>query len=210
MNRSVIIPTINYQPEMLARCVQNVETTLRPGDELLVIQGGTYAENCNEGARKAKNLILVFLNDDIEIDQEDWLDQLIEPFGDSNIGIVGCRLIYPDGQIQHSGVFFEAPDGHLSAYNRTWDQDSGPVPAVTGACLAIRKELFDTLEGFDIGYRNGYEDVDLCLRAALHHKQVWYTADCTLTHHESQSGPRRWEHVNENVERLQQLWSVTG
>jgi GT2 family glycosyltransferase len=205
---SIIVPTINYQPEMLARCVQNIEATMRPTDELLVVENGTYAENCNDGAARANNKILVFVNDDIEIDEPTWLDHLTAPFTRPENGIVGCRLIYPDGQIQHSGVFFEAPDGILTAYNRTWDQPSGPVPAVTGACLAIRTDLFRELGGFDTGFRNGYEDVDLCLRAALHQKQVWYTADCTLVHHESQSGPKRWEHVNDNVERLQQLWTV--
>jgi len=205
---SIIIPTINYRPDLLERCVDSVTRTLTDQDELLIVENGTYAENCNQGARRAAGETLIFLNDDIKIDQDDWLELLLEPFDDPTVGIVGCRLIYPDGRIQHSGVYFEAPDGILTAYNRTWDADSGPVNAVTGACFAIRETLFTELEGFDTGFRNGYEDVDLCLRAQQAGYQIWYQNACTLIHHESQSGPKRWEHVNDNVERLQQLWSV--
>ena len=209
MHRSIIIPTINARPDLLDRCVTSITRTLNPDDQLVVIEGGTFAENCNAGAAETTGDIIVFVNDDTKIDQDDWLDLLCRPFTDPKVGATGCRLIYPDGKIQHSGVYFDAPDGILTAYNRTWDADSGPVAAVTGACLAIRRNLFQLLHGFDTGFRNGYEDVDLCLRIAQEGYEIFYVAECTLIHHESQSGARRWEHVNDNVNRLQQLWTVT-
>lgn len=209
MSRSIIIPTINARPDLLQRCVDSVTRTLNPDDQLVVIEGGTFAENCNAGAAETTGDTLIFLNDDTKIDQDDWLELLTAPFADPNIGVTGCRLIYPDGKIQHSGVYFDVADGILTAYNRTWDADSGPMPAVTGACLAIHRDLFNILHGFDIEFRNGYEDVDLCLRAAEEGFQSYYVAECTVIHHESQSGPARWEHVDHNVRRLQQLWKVT-
>lgn len=209
MSRSIIIPTINYRPDLLKRCVDSVTRTLKTDDQLVVIEGGTFAENCNAGAAATTGETLIFVNDDTKVDQDDWLELLTNPFVDPNVGITGCRLIYPDGKIQHSGIYFDVADGILTAYNRTWDADSGPVAAVTGACLAIRRDLFNLLHGFDSEFRNGYEDVDLCLRAAEEGYGAFYVAECTLIHHESQSGPARWEHVDHNVRRLQQLWTVT-
>lgn len=209
MDVTVIIPTINARPDLLNRCIESVEPTLRTGDNLLVIEGGTFAENCNAGAKQAVNPILIFLNDDIKIDQDDWIDRLTDAFDDPETGAAGCRLIYPDGKLQHTGIYFDAPDGILTAHNRTWDTESGTVAAVTGACLAVRRDLFNELDGFDTAFRNGYEDVDLCLRIQQARYNIKYISDCTLIHHESQSGPARWEHVNENVARLQELWTVT-
>lgn len=144
---------------------------------------------------------IIFLNDDTE-PQAGWLGML-DAFDNPEVGIVGCRLVYADGLIQHAGVYLACEGGTLTAYNVHDDLPSREVEAVTGACLAIRRDLFDELDGFDEGYRNGYEDVDLCLRARAAGWKVWYVAEATVVHHESQSGPRRWESVRENVERLQ-------
>lgn len=206
---SIIIPTINARPDLLSMCVASVEPTLTDTDELLVVDGGTFAENCNRGASEANGDILIFLNDDCKVDQDDWLDVLTEPFTTPEVGIVGCRLIYPNGHIQHAGVYFTVEAEGLRANNRTWDCDSGPVEAVTGACMAVRRDTYTALGGFDPEYRNGYEDIDFCLRALQAGHLIHYTADCTLIHHESQSGPARWQYVGENVHRFVNTWTVT-
>ena len=145
----------------------------------------------------------MFLNDDT-IPQAGWLEALCAPFTDPQVGITGGKLTYPDGRIQHAGVYLDRPDGILTAHNVLTDEPSRPVEAVTGACLAIRRDTWDELDGFDTGFRNGYEDIDLCLRARDAGWQVWYTADAHVVHHESQSGPARWTHVRQNVIRLQE------
>jgi hypothetical protein len=81
--------------------------------------------------------------------------------------IAGPLLVYPDGRTQSAGidVDFTQPPG-AEARNRQGDHDeSEQVDAVTGACLAIRRSDFELFGGFDEGYWNGYEDVDLCLAA---------------------------------------------
>lgn len=205
---TIIVPTINHRPDLLARCTAEVERTMRTGDRLIVAEGGTFAENCNAGAAEATTPYVILLNDDTKVDQDDWIDRLCDPFTDPTVGVVGCRLIYPDGKLQHTGIFFDMPNGVLTAINRTWDVDSGGVSAVTGACLAIRTDLFRDLGGFDEGYRNGLEDVDLCLRARMKGYTVWYENGCTVIHHESSSGPRRWEFVRENIQRFAEMWHV--
>lgn len=205
---SVIVPTIHARPDLLQTCLDSVAATLQPGDELLVVEGGTFAENCNAGAADATGAILLFLNDDTKVDQDDWLDVLCGPFADPQVGVAGCRLIYPNGHIQHSGVYFEVVDGLLNAVNRTWDAESGFIDAVTGACMAVRASVFQELSGFDVEYRNGLEDVDLCLRTLSAGYRIYYENEVTLIHHESQSGPMRWAWCQENIQRFAGEWRV--
>ena len=146
--------------------------------------------------------MLVFLNDDT-IPQPGWLDAIEAAVTDDRI--VGGLMVYPDGNIQHSGVFFRRRNGTLEAYNRQTTAPSGEVPAVTGACLAITRKRWDDLGGFDGGYLNGYEDVDICLRHREAGGHVWYAAECVVVHLESQS-PGRFTHAQQNVARLQARW----
>lgn len=207
---TIVIPTINARPDLLNACTDECARTMRFGDSLLVVESGTFAENCNGGSALTESDVIIFLNDDCKPDQDDWIDRLLDPLQDPTVGIVGCRLIYPTGKLQHTGIYFDIDEnGHLHGINRTWDVPSGPVDAVTAACLAIRTTVFRDLDGFDEAFVNGNEDVDLCLRARQAGHTVYYQADCTVIHHESQSGPARWTHVAQNVALLNERWSVT-
>jgi GT2 family glycosyltransferase len=196
---SIIIPTLN-RSDLLENCTACLST-----EYVVVDEGLPFAEHCNIGASYVHGDILLFLNDDTE-PQPGWLEPIQEAFDDPRVGIVGSRLIYPDGRIQHAGVYLAQP-GVLTAYNELEDLPSREVEAVTGACLAIRKTLFNELDGFDEGYVNGYEDVDLCLRARAAGWTIRYVAESTVVHHESQSGAARWTHVHHNIERLQERWA---
>jgi GT2 family glycosyltransferase len=199
---SIIIPTLN-RGDLLANCLANIED----GPEVIVVDEGLpFAEHCNLGAEKSSGEFLVFLNDDTE-PHPGWLDKLVWAFQDARVGIVGAKLVYPDGSIQHSGVFLDRPGGVLTAHNRLTDAPSRYVQAVTGACMAVRRSMFEDVGGFDTGYVNGYEDVDLCLTAAREGWRVWYERDAVVTHLESQSGAARWTHVKHNVDRLQRKWA---
>lgn len=203
MDLSVIIPTLRVNQPMLDKAIFSVRWTA-PDAEIIVIQDGSFAENCNAGARVASNETLVFLNDDTEV-QPGWWQPLVAAL-EAGHHVAGSRLIYSDGRLQHAGIYFTVDNGWLMGHNHTSPQPSGPVDAVTGACLAIRHTDFDTLDGFDTGYINGNEDVDLCFRVRAHGGSVWYCADSTVIHHESQSGPARWSHVSDNVRRLTERW----
>ncbi len=202
MKVSVVIPTLNRW-DLLAGCVSAVKAT---SDAEIVIadKGWPFGEHCNWGAKRATGDLLVFLNDDAIV-RDNWTCML-DAFADPEVGIVGCRLVYPDGRIQHAGVYFDRPGGVLTAHNVLTDEPSRPVDAVTGACMAVRASLFKTLGGFDLGFVNGYEDVDLCLRAIEAGWSIRYDRDAVVCHHESQSGPARWTHVRQNIERLNEKW----
>jgi GT2 family glycosyltransferase len=81
---------------------------------------------------------------------------------------------------------------------------------VTGACLAIRADTFAALGGFDEGFVNGYEDVDLCLACLGAGLRVVYEPASTITHHESQSGPERFARASDNIARLRNKWSAAA
>lgn len=197
----IVIPTLD-RVDLLTNCLTAVKATAPEARLAIAAFGWDFAAHCNYGATFPGDPI-IFLNDDTE-PQPGWLEALLAPFADPRVGIVGCRLTYPDGRIQHAGVYLDEPGGVLTAHNVATDAPSGPVEAVTGACMAVRRETFG--EGFDTGFVNGYEDVDLCLRARQDGWQVWYTADATVIHHESQSGPARWSHTRQNIGRLQEKW----
>ena len=206
MDVTIVIPTIRANPDLLSDCLEAVADTA-PDAEVLVMDHGTFSENCNRGASQAQGDWLLFLNDDC-LPQPGWYDAMLDA-GYQYSGIVGARLLYPDGQIQHSGIVFDADPPILTPRNRTWDVPSGHVEAVTGACLLIDMDIWQELGGFDEGYRNGAEDVDFCLRALVAGYRPWYCAEATVIHYESASGELRWRWVRENIERFNATYSVS-
>ena len=197
----IVIPTIRANGRLLDACLTSINnhTPSTVGVILADNPFASFAQNMNEGIAAATDAdIIVALNDDTEV-TEGWYEALLAPFQDPLVNIVGCRLIYPDGRLQHAGVYLDFVDGVLTAHNHLTEQPSGPVEAVTGACMAVRREH----AWFDESYRNGYEDIDLCLRVG----GVYYTDTTTVIHHESQSGPRRWEHVGSNIALLHERWA---
>lgn len=128
-----------------------------------------FARGNNLLARRARGEILVFLNYDVGFTRG-WLDELVRPFADRpRLGIIGnVQLSVRSQTPDHAGIFFQeggAPFHFRPSIRQLAGLDLLPVPAVTGACLAIRRDLFETIGGFHEGYRNSYEDIELCLRA---------------------------------------------
>ena len=175
-----------------------------------------FAKACNQGARAAQGKYVLFLNNDTEV-RDGWLEPLISVAeSDPRVAARGGKLLYPDGSIQHAGVALaETQEGdplmgfHLFAREKS---DFAPAnqpricQAVTGACLLARKALFDQAGGFDEGFYNGYEDVDLCLRWQERGYVNVYEPASVVTHHESQSGPERFKRVGENIRRFHGKW----
>ena len=169
-----------------------------------------FAKANNIGGNLAAGQILVFLNNDTEA-LNGWLEQGIKRLeSDTNIGIVGAKLLYADKTIQHCGIAFTNshikdipiwPIHHL----RGLSEDHPDVNiakelfAVTGACLFIHKELFFQLEGFDEEYGMYFEDIDLCFKVSQAGKKIFYEPKCTLFHYEGQSSSSREEIDKMNI-----------
>jgi len=168
-----------------------------------------FAKACNQGAQAAGGEYLVFLNNDTE-PLPGWLEQgLARLKSDPAIGIVGSKLLYPDGTIQHCGIEF-LPRSDLAPPYNVWPMHrylnaaandprvntSEEVPMVTGACLFISKKLFQAIDGFCPDYGLYFEDIDLCMKVHKQGKIIWYEPQSVLVHHESKSSPPSREHLD--------------
>jgi len=149
----------------------------------------------NVGAGAAKGEVLLFLNDDTEPLDRSWLGRLVGQVEREDVGISGARLLYPSGSLQHAGVAIGIGDGcghpgrNFLAAPRHWPwlDLSRDVSAVTGACLAIRAEVFREVGGFAEEFPVNYNDIDLCLRVRQAGYRVVYESGAVLRHYECQT-----------------------
>ena len=176
-----------------------------------------FAAACNAGAARARGEFLVFLNTDIEF-KPGWLEALISAADeDDKIGAVGCKLLYPEGTIQHGGVFLRddqldrvpliASHDHVGKPSNDLEANQpADLLAVTAAAVLIRRTASDEVGGFDEGYFNGYEDVDLCLKLGQAGWRIVYEPSCELIHFESKSGANRFAATKANQRRFLESW----
>jgi len=155
-----------------------------------------FAAMNNLGAGRAQEPNLLFLNDDVRATQRGWAEMLAEQVSREEVGVAGAVLRYPTGALQHAGVVVGIGDGvgHAGRHMRAsrlwpWLLAARDVSAVTGACLAIRRDLFAQLGGFDTLFPNNYNDVDLCFRARARGYRVVCVPAGGLIHAECQSRP---------------------
>lgn len=170
-----------------------------------------FSRLCNHGAEFASGMFLLFLNNDTEVIQSGWMENLLELALRNDVGAVGANLLYPNGKLQHSGVVlgFGGVAGHFEDGIR-FDEGSGwlggrhaprEVSAVTGACLMVERNKFSSVGGFDeINLPIELNDIDLCLRLSERGWRTVCDGRTRLRHHCSASrGGRmiRLQHVYE-------------
>ena len=224
---SIVIPTRD-RVELLTRCISTLlEVTQHDQFEILIVDNGSresatkeylcslendarvrvlwqpgpfnYSAVNNRGAREARGNYLLFLNNDVEITNPNWLTELVSWANLPSIGIVGAKLLRANGDIQHAGVtlgmsgFADHPfaDGPSLAFgiggSTSWYRN---YLAVTGACMMIRRQVFDELGGFDQNFMLCGSDVEICLRAHERGYRIVYNPFAELIHHEAQTrGP---------------------
>lgn len=152
----------------------------------------------NLAAGQTQAQVLVFLNNDTVALSRDWLDELAAQAMRPDVGVVGCRLLYGDGTLQHAGFVNREETYAFLSHEGVGAPGCEPgyldrhvvahaTAAVTGACMAVRADLFRDLGGFDPGLPVEGSDVDLCLRARARGLTVLYTPDATLYHLESKT-----------------------
>ncbi|HVH82470.1 MAG TPA: glycosyltransferase family 9 protein [Stellaceae bacterium] len=150
----------------------------------------------NKAAAAAHGEFLLFLNDDVEIIDPEWLTVLVEHAQRPEVGIVGPMLLYPDRRIQHAGMFLAAMAQARHAFRYSAEDDPGyfglalterNVIAVTGACLLTRRETFEQLGQFDEAHDIVNNDLDYCLRVWQAGLRTVYTPHTRLIHYEAVS-----------------------
>ena len=227
---SVIIPTVD-SPDLIRRCVDDLlGKTDYPNKEIILVDNGStdprtlslyeqwkasgavsiipfdrpfnYSVACNLGARAARGDFLLFLNNDIEVINPDWLRELVRWGDRPGVGVVGTKLIYPSGAIQHAGVGLQNL-GTLMFFRCSDDVQTAPteavfgtpnhyrnVSALIGACQLLKRGLFDEIGGYDERSLIACSDVILCLRASKLGYRNFYTPYAALIHHEGSTRGR--------------------
>ncbi len=224
---SVIVPTRD-RAALLARCAEGVlHRTDYENLEFLVVDNGSvaaetralfrrlaenprvrvlpqdgpfnYAALNNAAAAAARGAVLVLLNNDVDVIGPDWLAELVGHVVRPEVGVVGARLLFADGRLQHGGVALGVSGvaGHTDLLAPRGAPGYGgrlalvrDVAAVTGACLAVRREVYAAVSGMDAAHLAvAYNDVDFCLRVRERGWRVLWTPFAELFHLESASRP---------------------
>lgn len=223
---AVVIPS--RSPELLRRCLKSVQTSGMQAVGVYVVANGhqreavaevaessltnarvlrflesfNWARVNNWAASYAKEDILLFLNDDVEFVDNGWLTKIQCALSRDEVGVVGGKLLYPTGEIQHAGLCSPRPGVWVHKFQFLEQGDAGymgllelpqEVSAVTGAMFATRYDTFREIGGFNEKYPLAYNDVDFCLRIRMAGREVIYNPGLVGIHWESASRPREVE-----------------
>ena len=155
--------------------------------------------------------VILLINDDTSPLTKDWLQHMLAQASRPEVGIVGALLLYPNGTIEHAGIavggrHFPAHIGRFQSESPYWPwlRVTREVTAVTGACMAMRRVVWDELNGFDCRFPVNFNDVDLCLRAAERGYKILLEARAVLTHEGCKT--RTPTVQSEEHELLYKLW----
>lgn len=244
---SIIVPTKNLVDMLHRCVGSLLENTAWPNYEILVVDNGSdeqatldflallraddsgrirvleydkpfnFSAMNNLAARAARGEYLLLLNNDTAALEPEWLDEMMGYAQRPDVGIVGARLIFPDGRLQHVGVYLGIggePAGHIFPMHAGGDpgyfgraMSPQNLSAVTAACMLIRKSLYDEVGGMDeTSFAVSFNDVDLCLKVRELGKLVVYTPYATLLHEESvsQNSTLEGKKISEKAKRFSQ------
>ncbi len=220
---SLIIPTKNNK-SLLEKCIKSIQKSTYQNYEIIIVNNGKKIEKKslfgnsklrildykeqfnfsainNFAAKQAKGDYLLFLNDDTEVINENWIEFMLFYATQKNVGVVGSLLLYPKSKlypltIQHGGVSLGVvgPSVHSFSFSHygmknyfNFDKMSRNVSAVTAACMMVNAEIFKQIGGFDETFEVAFGDIDLCLRIKQKGYQIVYCPNTKLYHAESSS-----------------------
>ena len=220
-DKNVIAMGINYYEKLKKQDERiRVETWKMDDARHSEKHGFNYAAIQNFAAKKANGEYLLLLNNDTQVIDPDFLVSMVGYARRSDVGAVGAKLLYEDDTVQHAGVivgvegvafhqFLEYPEHDPGYMGRaSFSQD---LSAVTGACLLIRKKVYEEVGGMDEHLAVSYNDVDLCLKLREAGYLVVYDAFAHLYHYESRSrgyedSPQKQARLAREAEYMKNKW----
>ena len=150
-----------------------------------------FSKMNNLGATKAQGDYILCLNDDTKVLDPNWLTEMVSICEQDDVGIVGAKLLHRNGTIQHAGAVFLKSGSGFHVFENIVENEKGffnlhnvirNFSAVTGACLLIKKSIFEKVGGYDDKFDLFYGDADLCLKTISGGLHVIYTPFARLLH----------------------------
>jgi len=167
-----------------------------------------FADKANFSMLSSETELIVLLNDDMEIRNGEWLGALVDQIVKEDVGAVGAHLCYPNDRIQHVGMvvgvnetsahIYHGHPGDLVGYNG-YSSIVRNYSAVTGACMATRRSLYERVSGFDRTFATDFNDTDFCLRLGQLGYRIVFTPFARLYHFESQTAVRSEQNPQEKA-----------
>ena len=185
-------------------------------------EGFNFSKLCNEGVKASKGEYVLLLNNDTQVISVNWIEELLMYAQRPDVACVGGKLYYPDKTIQHAGIilglgahrtaghpFYKQRRENLGYMGRLcYAQD---LSAVTGACLMVKRRLYDEAGGFSEDFAVSLNDVDFCLKLRAKGYLNVFTPFAELYHYESESRGddltgTRAERYNKEAEHFRTKW----
>ena len=244
---SIMIPT--RDGKYLQDCIRSVlADTTYPNYEIVVIDNGSvkpdtlaffaemadrirvvrddspfnYSALHNRAVASCRGEVLCLLNDDTTVITPDWLTAMVAQLLQPGIGLVGAKLLYPDGRIQHAGVIL-GPNGlaaHVGQFHDGADLGyfgrmalASEFQSCTAACIVVRRSTWEELDGLDEEFAVAFNDIDFCLRVQETGLKVSYTPHAQLVHYESVSrgldiADDKFRRFMDEVLRMRDRWGL--
>ena len=221
---SIIIPN-REEKETLQACVESIfEKTVYKNYEIIIVENNSgsdeifryyrklsedprihllrwkkefnYSAINNFAVREARGEYLLFLNNDVEIITENWLEEMLQLCQQKDVGMAGAKLYYPDDTIQHAGVVVglggvaahvlcklpRDAEGYMGRLRCVQE-----ISAVTAACMMVKTSVFKAVGGFDEELKVAFNDIDLCMKVRKYGVKIVFTPYAELYHYESKS-----------------------
>lgn len=249
---SIVIPTRDGFAH-LSRCLESIHRFADPLMEVVIVDNGSidpetltlldglgrerhryrvvrddgsfnFSRLVNLGVANARGGIVCLLNDDTEFLEPGVFERARAWLSIADVGIVGARLLYPDGTVQHFGVhvgvgthkvaehaYHGMPDGQHANFSKS--RLLQQFSAVTGACMFIRRNDYFEIDGYDESFPVAYNDIDFCLRMRAKGLKILCDPGIRLVHHESRSRGRdmtseRRKRLDEDAKRMHERWGA--
>jgi len=239
---SIIIPSKD-EYELISRCIESLKNTDYRHYEVIIVDNGSTDERVktfyeelmkdsrfkvlylnypfnfsrlvNFGVKNSEGEVICLLNNDTEVIEKNWLLEMVRQVIRKEVGVVGAKLLYPNGTIQHGGVILGIFNGAEHAFKGSPKDAEGYMKrlitvqnylAVTAACMVFRKKVFEEVGGFDETFRVNFNDVDFCLKVFERGYRIIWTPYAKLIHIESATRDKKFSHDQNEIELLRNKW----
>lgn len=219
-NYEIVIVENNSETEEIFEYYKELEKNEKIKVVKYEEKGFNYSKIINFGVKNSDGEFIVQLNNDTEVQTEDWLEDMLGFASREDVGAVGCKLFYSDNTIQHAGIvfgvdrvathLFRGLPKHLHGYfaRESTIQD---FSAVTAACMMAKRKTYE-----EVGYMNedmpvAFNDLDFCLKIRQTGKLIVYDPFVELTHYESKTRgyedtPEKVARFEKEIEKFQNKW----